>query len=70
MYVGGATFKSWTQGDLARVEEFLTEEIADPVHHARAFAQRSLVRSRLGRWDMATEDAKKVFLHPLSSMPY
>ncbi|KAF8554956.1 hypothetical protein OG21DRAFT_1508243 [Imleria badia] len=52
-------FNSWTQGDLTRVEELLTEVIAYPFRHARALSQRSLVWSRLKQWDMAMDDAKK-----------
>ncbi|KAF8557544.1 hypothetical protein OG21DRAFT_1482211, partial [Imleria badia] len=59
MDIDDAAFKSWTQGDLTRVEELLTEVIADPVLHAHALAQRALVRSRLKQTDMAMVDAKK-----------
>ncbi|KAF8552461.1 hypothetical protein OG21DRAFT_1511487 [Imleria badia] len=59
MDIDDAVFKSWAEGDLTRAEQFLTEEIADPSHHARALAQRALVRSRLQRSDMAMDDAKK-----------
>ncbi|KAF8554959.1 hypothetical protein OG21DRAFT_967167 [Imleria badia] len=59
MYLDDAAFKSWTQGDLARVDELFTEQIADPLYHAHALAQRALVRGRLKQWDMAVEDAKK-----------
>ena len=62
MDVDDAAFNSWTQGDLTHVEELLTEEMGYPFHRARALAQRSLVRSRMRRWDMAVEDAKKVIL--------
>ena len=66
-YIYTAVLKSWTQGDLTRVEQLLTEEIAHPFHSARALAQRALVRSRLKEWDLAMEDAKKVISHQLSS---
>ena len=70
MHISDAAFKSWMQGDLTRVEQLLTEEIAstpNPFHHARALAYRALVRSRSRQWDTAIQDAEKVFLvHPLS----
>ena len=67
MDVNDAAFNSWTQSDLTHVEELLTEEMTYPFHRARALAQRALIRSRLGRWDMAIEDAKKVILSSPSS---
>ncbi|KAF8554958.1 hypothetical protein OG21DRAFT_1573744 [Imleria badia] len=59
MYLDDAAFKSWTQGDLTRVDELFTKQIADPLYHAHALAQRTLVRGRLQQWDKAIEDAKK-----------
>ena len=66
MYLHDAVFDCWTQGDLARVDELLTEQIKDPFYHAHALAQRALVRGRLKLWEMAIEDAKKVILRPSS----
>ena len=62
MDIDSAALKSWTQGDLTRVEELLTELIIDPVLHAHALAQRALVRSRLKQTDLSVVDAKKVSL--------
>ncbi|KAH0826783.1 hypothetical protein J3R83DRAFT_5198 [Lanmaoa asiatica] len=62
MYIGDATFRSWAQGDLIRVEELLTEEILHPsnfFHHARALAHRALMRIRSQQWNMAINDAKE-----------
>ena len=70
MYISDAAFKSWTQGDLTRVEDLLTEEIAhpsNPLRHALALAYRALVRSRSKKWNMAIDDATKVILGHLSS---
>ena len=66
MCISDAAFKSWTQGDLIRVEQLLTDDIShpfNPFYHSRALAQRALVRTRLKRWEMAIDDAKKVFFH-------
>ena len=67
IYISDTIFELWMRDDLTRVEELLTEEIEQPVdphllRHARALAYRALVRSRLKQWDMAIDDAKKVFL--------
>ncbi|KAF8546790.1 WD40 repeat-like protein, partial [Imleria badia] len=70
MCIDDAEFKSWTQGDLTRVEQLLTKDIADPSLQALAFAQRSLVRSRLKRWDMAMDDAKMSTLVQRSVIGY
>ena len=70
MYISDAAFKSWTQGDLIRVEDLLTEEIvlsSNPLHHAHALAYRALVRSRSKQWNMVVDDANKVILRHLSS---
>jgi hypothetical protein len=72
MYISDAAFKSWTQGDLTRVEDLLTAEIeivysSNPLHHAHALAYRALVRSRSKQWDMVIDDANKVILRQLSS---
>ena len=65
MDIDGAAFQVWTQGDLIRVEQLLTEDTADPSLHSLALAQRAIVRSRLKRWGLAMDDAKKVILcHP------
>jgi len=69
MYISDAAFKLWTQGDLARAEELFAEETihtSNPSHHACALAHRALVRTRLKRYDMAIDDAKKVNLSHLS----
>ncbi|KAF8551601.1 hypothetical protein OG21DRAFT_1605225, partial [Imleria badia] len=58
MNIDDAAFKSWTQGDLTRAEELLTEVITVPALHAHALAQRALVRSRLKQTDTAMNDAK------------
>lgn len=65
MCIGDAAFKLWTLGDLSRVEQSLTQDMAhpsDPIHHAHALAQRALVRARSGQWDMANDDAEQVFI--------
>ena len=70
MCIGDAAFKSWTQGNLTRVEQLLTYDISrpfDPFWHSRALAQRALVRTRLKQWEMAIDDAKKVISRCLSS---
>ncbi|KAF8556859.1 hypothetical protein OG21DRAFT_1482770 [Imleria badia] len=59
MYISDTAFKSWTEGNLTRVEQLLTEEILHPFHQARALAQRALVRTRLKQWSTAVDDAKK-----------
>ncbi|KAN0084043.1 hypothetical protein V8E55_007547 [Tylopilus felleus] len=49
MHISDAIYKPWVQGDLTRVEQLLTEEIActsNPFHHARALAYRAIVRTR------------------------
>ena len=63
MYISDAAFKLWTTSDLIRVEELLTQDILHPLHsshHAHALAQRSLLRTRLQRSEMAIDDAKRV----------
>ena len=70
MYISDAAFKSWTHGDLTRVEDLLTEEIvhsSNPLHHTHALAYRALVRSRSKQWNVVIDDAKKVILRHLSS---
>ncbi|KAG8216979.1 hypothetical protein J3R82DRAFT_7285 [Butyriboletus roseoflavus] len=54
-------FESWTQGDLIRAEELLTEEIvhpSSPFHHASALAHRVIVRARSKQQNIAIDDAK------------
>ncbi|KAF8557900.1 hypothetical protein OG21DRAFT_1494421 [Imleria badia] len=68
--IDDAAFESWMQGDLTRVEELLTEVIADPVLHAHALAQRALIRSRLKQTDLAMVDAKKSIEAQRSVMGY
>ncbi|KAF8556849.1 WD40 repeat-like protein, partial [Imleria badia] len=61
MYISDAAFKFWTEGNLTRVEELLTQEIlhpSNPFHHARALAHRALVRTRSKQWNTAVDDAK------------
>jgi hypothetical protein len=72
MYISDAAFKSWTQGNLTRVEDLLTEEIetvhsSNPLHHAHALAYRALVRSRSKQWNLVVDDSNKVILRHLSS---
>jgi hypothetical protein len=55
--------EAWTQGDLTRTEQVLTEKILDvqdPSRHSQCLAHRSLVRSRLKHYKLAIDDAKKV----------
>jgi hypothetical protein len=59
------TLETWTQpeGDLTRTEQILTEkvlDVQDPSRHSQCLAHRSLVRSRLMRYNLAIDDAKKV----------
>ena len=75
IYISDTMFELWMRGDLTRVEELLTEEIEHPVdphllRHARVLAYRALVRSRLQQWDMAIDDAKKVFLSSVRTISY
>ena len=75
IYISVTIFELWMRGDLTRVEELLTEEIEHPVdphllRHARVLAYRALVRSRLQQWDMAIDDAKKVFLSSVRTISY
>jgi hypothetical protein len=72
MHISDAVFKSWTQGDLTRVEDLLTAELeivhsTNLLHHAHALAYRALVRSRSKQWEMVVDDANKVILRQLSS---
>jgi hypothetical protein len=72
MHISDAAFKSWTEGDLTRVEDLLTADIEtvhflNPLHHAHALAYRALVRSRSKQWDMVVDDSNKVILRHLSS---
>ena len=62
IHINDAVYNSWTQGDLTRVEELLTEELEHTLYRSRprVLANRALVRTRLKRWDMAVDDAKKV----------
>ncbi|KAF8550473.1 hypothetical protein OG21DRAFT_1446572 [Imleria badia] len=62
MYISDAAFKSWTEGNLTRVEALLTQEVlhpSNPFHHACALAHRALVRTRLKQWNTAVNDAKQ-----------
>ena len=66
MCISENEFRSWTQGDLTRVEQLFTDDIShpfNPFYRSRALAQRALVRTRLKQWEMAIDDAKKVLFH-------
>ena len=68
MHISDAIYKPWVQGDLTRVEQLLTEEIActsSPFHHARALAYRAIVRTRSRQWVTAIQDAEKVLDSPV-----
>lgn len=70
MCISDLVFDSWTQGDLIRVDELLTEEIrhpSTPFYHARALAHRVLVRARSKQRNTAIDDAKMVNLSHLLS---
>ena len=63
MYISETVFKPWTQGDLTRAEELLTQDAITPSntwYHAHTLAHRALVRARSKRWEMAISDAKEV----------
>ena len=63
MYISEAVFRSWTQGDLTRAEELLTQGAIAPsntLYHAHTLAHRALVRARSKWWEMAIGDAKEV----------
>ena len=58
MHIKEAVFKSWTQGDLIRAEELLTQGTIVPsntLYHAHTLAHRALVRARSndGKWQSA-----------------
>ena len=63
MCISETVFKSWTQGDLTRAEELLTQGAIAPSNtlcHAHMLAHRALVRARSKQWEMAIGDAKEV----------
>lgn len=70
MCISDAVFTLWTQGDFTRVGELLMQDIVqpfNPLYHACALAHHALMQTRLKRWDVAVEDAKKVVsVHPSS----
>ena len=66
-HITHAALNSWKQDRLADTETSLTQTITNSrnqCHHA--LANRALVRVRLGRWDLAIEDAESVSLRSLS----
>ena len=61
MQVSERMLESWLLGNITDAESTLSEEIAqcsDPSHYA--FAARSLLRTHLGEWKTAIEDAEMV----------
>ena len=61
MQVSERVLESWLLGNITDTESTLSEEIAqcsDPSHYA--FAARSLLRTHLGEWKTAIEDAEMV----------
>lgn len=56
-----AMLDSWQHDRLRDAETSLTQTISDYTHQKRhAFANRALIRSRLGLWDLAIKDAEEV----------
>ncbi|KAF8546776.1 hypothetical protein OG21DRAFT_1527604 [Imleria badia] len=65
--ISDTAFNFWKRNQLADTEASLTETITNSGHKSHhALANRALVRVHLQLWDLAIEDAEKVYLRLLS----
>lgn len=62
MSISNGAVKGWLHGFLDHAEKVFSTEIEDPkfVSNHDIFANRALIRGRLGKGDLALEDAQKV----------